>query len=143
MQRGTKFKFADSKNKSSYSEEDIITAVKKLSKLGSGFRTIKVGQSILVVSVPEELDDDHMQVMHVAEDDGSGPYGRVTTENMSRSIGWDEDRSNRALELLMGKGMVWLDVYRGEKQYWFPSLWKQSSACRTNNDMTAARYLHF
>mmetsp|Transcript_782 Transcript_782/g.1406 ORF Transcript_782/g.1406 Transcript_782/m.1406 type:complete len:258 (+) Transcript_782:89-862(+) len=126
-QRGTKFKFADSKNKSSYSEEDIITSVKKLSKLGSGFRTIKVGRVILIVSVPEELDDDHMQVMNVAEDDGRGPYGMVTTGDMSRALGWDEDRSKRALELLLGKGMVWLDVHNGEKMYWFPSLWKQGS----------------
>lgn len=125
--RGTKFSFADSKNRSSsYSEDDIITSVKKLSKLGSGFRTIEVGKAILIVSVPEELDDDHMRVMNVAKDDHHGPYGVVTTGDMSRAIGWDEDRSNRALELLLGKGMVWLDVCRGEKKYWFPSLWKQS-----------------
>ena len=119
-QRGTKFKFADSKNKSTYSEEDIITSVKKLSKLGSGFRTIKVGKVMLIVSVPEELDDDHMQVMNVAEDGIYGSYGTVTLEDMSRALGWDGERSNRALELLLGKGMVWLDEYRGEKMYWFP-----------------------
>lgn len=118
--RGTRFSFADSKNKSSYSEEDIITSVKKLSKLGSGFRTVKVGRVILIVSVPEELDDDHMQVMNVAEDDNFGPYGTVNTDCMAKALGWDEDRSNRALELLLGKGMVWLDEHRGEKMYWFP-----------------------
>mmetsp|Transcript_8475 Transcript_8475/g.15328 ORF Transcript_8475/g.15328 Transcript_8475/m.15328 type:complete len:240 (+) Transcript_8475:43-762(+) len=127
-QRGTKFSFADSKSKSSYSEDDIITSVKKLSKLGSGFRTINVGKAILIVSVPEELDDDHMEVMNVAEDDGYEAYGVVTTDSMERALGWDEERSNRALELLLGKGMVWLDVHRGEKKYWFPSLWKQGSS---------------
>lgn len=132
MQRGTKFKFADSKNKSSYSEEDIITSVKKLSKLGSGFRTIKVGRVILIVSVPEELDDDHMQVMNLAEDDAYGPYGVVAIGDISNAMGWDEERSNRALELLLGKGMVWLDIHRGEKKYWFPSLWKQGSAATLN-----------
>jgi len=126
-QRGTRFKFADSKNKSSYSEEDIITSVKKLSTLGSGFRTIKVGRIMLIVSVPEELDDDHMRVMNLAENDEYGPYGMVTTEDMSRSLGWDDERSNRALELLLGKGMVWLDVHGRQKKYWFPSLWNQSS----------------
>ena len=119
-QRGTKFKFADSKNKSTYSEEDIITSVKKLSKLGSGFRTIKVGKVILVVSVPEELDDDHMQVMNLAEDDNYGSYGTVALEDMSKALGWNSERSHRALELLLGKGMVWLDEHRGEKMYWFP-----------------------
>lgn len=58
LQRGTRFQFADSKNKSSYSEEDIIISVKKLSKLGSGFRTVKVGREIMIVSIPQELDDE-------------------------------------------------------------------------------------
>src|SRR5210317_1050787 len=74
-QRGTKFQFADSKSKASYSDEDIITCVKKLSKLGSGFRTVKVGQSVMIVSVPEELDDDHMRVLDLAQDDNYGSYG--------------------------------------------------------------------
>ena len=130
-QRGTRFQFADSNSKSSaYSEEDIITSVKKLSKLGSGFRTIKVGRVVMIVSVPEELDDDHMQVMNLAEDDSHGPYGMVTSEDVSRVLGWDADRSKRALELLLGKGMVWLDLHRGESSYFFPSLWKQGAAAR-------------
>ena len=63
--RGTKFKFADSTSKSTYTEEDIITSVKKLSKLGSGFRSIKVGRSTMIVSVAGALDDDHMQAMAI------------------------------------------------------------------------------
>jgi len=125
-QRGTRFQFANSKNKSSYSEEDIITSVKKLSKLGSGFRTIKVGRVVMIVSVPEELDDDHMQVMNLAED--ISLYGVVTVDDMTRELGWDKDRSNRALELLLGKGMVWLDIHRDQKRYWFPSLWKKQGS---------------
>lgn len=116
-QRGTKYQFANSKNKSTYTEDDIITSVKKLSKLGSGFRTIKVGRAVLIVSVPEELDDDHMHVLNLAEDE---PYGMVRTDLMSIKLGWDIERSNRALELLLGKGMVWLDIHCGEKNYWFP-----------------------
>jgi len=128
-QRGTRFQFANSKNKSSYSEEDIITSVKKLSKLGSGFRTIKVGRVVMIVSVPEELDDDHMQVMNLAEDSGRfSLYGVVTVDDMTRELGWDKDRSNRALELLLGKGMVWLDIHRDQKRYWFPSLWKKQGS---------------
>lgn len=119
-ERGTKFKFSESKNKSSYSEEDIITSVKKLSKLGSGFRTLKVGHSVMIVSVPEELDDDHMKVMNLAEDDSCGAYGMVTAEDMTRTLGWDDERAKRAVELLLGKGMAWLDVHDGVKKYWFP-----------------------
>lgn len=120
MQRGTKFQFADSYVKRAYNEDDIIKSVKKLSKLGSGFRTITVGKAILIVSVPEELDDDHMQVMNLAEDDRYCPYGEVTITAISRALQWDEERSNRAVELLLGKGMIWLDVNRGEKKYCFP-----------------------
>jgi ESCRT-II complex subunit VPS22 len=119
-QRGTKFKFAHSQNKSTYSEEDIITSVKKLSMLGSGFRTVKVGRATIIVSVPEELDDDHMQVMSVAEDDNCGVYGMVTVADLNGSLGWDDERSKRALELLLGKGMAWLDSHCGVDLYWFP-----------------------
>ena len=42
--RGTKFQFANSTSKCIYMEEDIITSIKKLSKLGSGFRTVNVGR---------------------------------------------------------------------------------------------------
>lgn len=127
MQRGTKFQFADSCVKRAYHEDDIVKSVKKLSQLGSGFHTITVGQVVLIVSVPEELDDDHMQVMNLAEDDRYCPYGEVTISAISRALQWNEERSNRALELLLGKGMIWLDMNRGEKRYWFPSLWKQGA----------------
>ena len=72
---------------------------------------------MLIVSVLEELDDDHMQVLNFAEDE---PDGMVRTDVMSRALGWDNERSNRAVELLLGKGMVWLDVHCGERNYWFP-----------------------
>ncbi|KAL3800122.1 hypothetical protein HJC23_001043 [Cyclotella cryptica] len=126
--RGTKFKFADSNSKSTYTEEDIITSVKKLSKLGSGFRTIKVGRSTMIVSVPEELDDDHMQVMDIAENDNFGPYGMVTIGHLKMALSWDDERAKRALDLLLGRGMAWLDDFRGVTSYWFPSLWKQRSS---------------
>ena len=79
--RGTKFQFANSTSKSIYTEEDIITSIKKLSKLGSGFRTVNVGRVIMIVSVPEELDADHMQVLNYAEET---PNGMVRTETL-----WD------------------------------------------------------
>jgi len=79
--RGTKFQFANSTSKSIYTEEDIITSIKKLAKLGSGFRTVNVGRVIMIVSVPEELDADHMQVLNYAEET---PNGMVRTETL-----WD------------------------------------------------------
>ena len=75
---------------------------------------------ILIVLVVEESDNYYMGVMNVAKDDGYGPYGMVTTKDESGALKWDEDWSNRALELLLGKDMIWLDVHCGEKKYWFP-----------------------
>eukprot|EP00984_Skeletonema_dohrnii_P017873 scaffold8229_cov104-Skeletonema_dohrnii-CCMP3373.AAC.2 len=129
-QRGTRFKFADSSKskKTSYSDDDIITAVKKLSALGSGFRTVTVGRSVMIISVPEELDDDHMQTLNLAQDDSHGSYGVITIGDIKATLSWDEDRCERALQKLMGKGMVWLDINNdGQKSYWFPSLWKKNT----------------
>jgi len=126
--RGTKFQFSDSNNNSSYSEKDIVKSVENLVKLGSGFRTVKVGRVVMIVSVPEELDDDHMLVMNLAEDNSHGRrYGVVTVTDLTHSLGWDRDRSKRALDLLLSKGMIWLDVDKGIKRYWFPSLWERGS----------------
>ncbi|KAL7446961.1 hypothetical protein ACHAXM_010704 [Skeletonema potamos] len=127
-QRGTKFKFVDSKSKTSYSDDDIITAVKKLSNLGSGFRTVTVGRCVMIVSVPDELDDDHMLLLDTAQDDRRGDYGVIKIQDMKTTLGWDKERCERALQKLMGKGMVWLDINnQGEKSYWFPSLWRKDT----------------
>ena len=113
--RGTKF--AASRSKSTYNEDDIVTSVKKLSKLGSGFRTIKIGQSTMIVSVPDELDNDHMQVMNIVENKTDQ---MVTAVHLMDALEWDEERAQRALDLLLGKGMAWIDEYRGVASYWFP-----------------------
>jgi predicted transcriptional regulator len=87
----------------------------------------------MIVSVPEELDDDHMRVLDLAQDDNYGSYGRVTTEQMQTILEWDDERCQRALQKLMGKGMVWFDINNeGEKMYWFPSLWSKEITSSNN-----------
>lgn len=137
LKRGTKFSFSsgggpgDKRRGSSYSEADIVTAIGKLSKLGSGFRTVKLGERTMIVSVPTELDEDHMEIMEIAQDTrgelSSSPAGTVAMEDVRRSKGWTEERAQRALDLLLSKGMAWLDVHRGEESYWFPSIWKDGN----------------
>jgi len=135
-ERGTKFGFSSSseggKKSSKYSKEDIITAIGKLSKLGSGFRTVQIGKSTMVVSVPTELDNDHMEVMTIAQDVaertaelGRVSVGDVTIDDVTENSSWDDERAKRALDLLLSKGMAWLDVFEGEERYWFPSIWKE------------------
>jgi len=84
-ERGTKFGFSSSEGRkksssSKYSKEDIITTISKLSKLGSGFRTVQIGKSVMVISVPTELDNDHMEVMTIAQDvtERTAELGRVS-----------------------------------------------------------------
>ncbi len=125
--RGTKFRFSqeDGKNDTGgckYSREDIITAIGKLSKLKSGFKIVQVGNTTMVVSVPTELDEDHKEVMKIAQDTARG----ITVRDVTMKTKWNEERAKRALDLLLSEGMAWLDDCEGQEFYWFPSLWKDS-----------------
>ena len=120
IRRGTKFRLNETVSK--YNKEDIIVAIEKLSQLGSGFRTVKVGNTMMVVSVPTELDNDHVQVIQLAQDISQG----ITVEMVGEMTGWGNDRVKRALDLLLAEGMAWLDFYNGNEFYWFPSVWKDS-----------------
>ena len=122
VRRGTKFRLNEVVSK--YSEEDIIVAIDKLKQLGSGFRTVKVGKSVMVVSVPTELDNDHVHVIQVAQDVAQG----ISVDMVQNITGWDEDRAKRALNLLLAEGIAWIDKYDEQEFYWFPSVWKDSMA---------------
>jgi ESCRT-II complex subunit VPS22 len=115
----------DKKNKKDlYNTGDITIAVKKLSTLGGGFRIVTVGQSDMIVSVPTELDNDHMEIMTLAQDG----QGCVTVDEVKQRLSWSEDRVERALTLLLHEGMAWKDDFHGISFYWFPSVWKEKMA---------------
>lgn len=118
--RKTKFQLGDTKTKS-YSQEDIKTSINKLNKLGGGFRTVEVGKSTMIISVPTELDNDHMEIMTLAQ----GYDGSISLDQVKDDKSWDTDRSKRALDLLLAQGMAWLDINGGRTLYWFPSIWKE------------------
>jgi ESCRT-II complex subunit VPS22 len=103
------------------SAADIQIAIQKLAKLGGGFRTIQVGSATMIVSVPTELDNDHMQVMTLATIERRG----VTLEQVRDATGWSKERAERAVELLLQQGMAWVDHYQGYDYYWFPSVWEE------------------
>eukprot|EP00549_Striatella_unipunctata_P025448 CAMPEP_0118720140 /NCGR_PEP_ID=MMETSP0800-20121206/29929_1 /TAXON_ID=210618 ORGANISM="Striatella unipunctata, Strain CCMP2910" /NCGR_SAMPLE_ID=MMETSP0800 /ASSEMBLY_ACC=CAM_ASM_000638 /LENGTH=111 /DNA_ID=CAMNT_0006627715 /DNA_START=143 /DNA_END=478 /DNA_ORIENTATION=- len=96
-------------------------AISKVGKLGSGVRTLKVGESTMIVSVPTELDQDHMEIMALAQEGG----GKVTKEDVMDKTKWKRERTKRALDLLLSQGMAWLDLHRGKETYWVPSIWKE------------------
>ena len=110
-------------NKSKYSINDIPIAIKKLAVLGGGFRVVKIGNSQMIVSVPTELDQDHMEIMSLASNDDGG--GCVTKDDVIHKLKWNDERAERALTLLLQEGMAWKDNYHGIIFYWFPSIWKE------------------
>lgn len=109
------------RKKQVYNVGDITIAVKKLSKLGGGFRIITVGKSDMIVSVPTELDQDHMEIMSLAQ----GGQGCVTIDDVMQQLQWPHDRAERAITLLLQEGMAWKDDYHGISFFWFPSVWKE------------------
>lgn len=108
-----------------YSQGDIQIAVKKLHTLGGGFRIVKVGKSDMIVSVPTELDQDHVEVMNLAAMDVGAGQGCVTVDDVTQQLNWSRDRADRALSLLLQEGMAWQDNFHGILYYWFPSVWKE------------------
>jgi ESCRT-II complex subunit VPS22 len=125
QQRTTRFNISDSNSKKKkIPKSDLQVAIQKLGKLGGGFRTVDVGSSTMIVSVPTELDQDHMQVLTAAQQ-LDGCTG-LTVDDVVRSTGWGAERVERALELLLQEGMAWLDVHQGRTYYWITSLWQES-----------------
>ena len=102
---------------------DIEIAVQKLSKLGGGFRILDVAKKSMIVSVPTELDQDHTEVMSVANS-GNG----VTVDDVCSQLRLNKERAERALHLLLQEGMAWQDDFHGITYFWFPSVWKEAMA---------------
>jgi ESCRT-II complex subunit VPS22 len=120
--RKTRLGSAGNSRTNQVSAADIQVAIQKLAKLGGGFRTVTVGSSTMIISVPTELDNDHMEVLTVAQ---NNPTSGITVDHVQQATGWNRDRIERALELLLQQGMAWLDEYHGESYYWFPSVWQE------------------
>jgi ESCRT-II complex subunit VPS22 len=112
------------------SPSDIQVAIQKLGKLGGGFRTVEVGSSTMIVSVPTELDNDHMQVMTVAQEKAVG----VTVDQVRAATGWSRQRVECAMEWLLQEGMAWMDEYQGESYYWFTSIWQEQNEKEVINE---------
>lgn len=103
-----------SRGKQVVSGEDVKKAVDKLAVMGSGFKMINAGTpSPMIMSVPLELNQDHMQILMAGQ-----ASGEVTLEAMQLSGGvWSVDRFMHAINPLLQEGIVWVDEYEGKGQY--------------------------
>jgi len=104
------------------SDDDILQAVRKLQKLGSGYKVIELGGKKLIQSVPMELSTDHNAVLSLAIDDF-----HVTATEVQTKLKWTADRVETTLSQLLRNGVAWLDTQGGETSYWFPGLMREVS----------------
>ena len=113
------------------SEDDVHRAIRKVAVLGNGFRVLRVGSRRMVVSVPLEMNRDHVAVMELA-----GPRGWVTAAACCRQLQWPLERVELVLHVMMEEGMTWVDeqMLDGQLAYWFPSLVEQGQWSATLRD---------
>ncbi|RYH12801.1 hypothetical protein EON65_37285 [archaeon] len=109
--------------KQAVSKEDIIRSVDKIGVLGSGFRLLKLGGNMVIISVPMEITNDHELLLAAAEQE----EGMVNEDIMSGYHGWSRERFRLIINPLLLDGMVWVDYYNGQTNYFFPSLCKSST----------------
>ena len=69
-------------------------------------------------SVPGEVSLDQVSVLQRAEQHG----GRVTEQELVEGLGWESRRARRALEQMVGQGLVWVDGQGQGQEYWVPSI---------------------
>ncbi|XP_039254064.2 vacuolar-sorting protein SNF8-like [Styela clava] len=105
-------------------QEDIVTAIKKLKAFGSGFAILGHGTKCMVQSVPGELNMDHTAVLESAQQN----HGKVNCAHIEKSLSWKGERSQHILEHLVREGMAWVDDQSPDRQrwYWFPSLFNEA-----------------
>ena len=123
------------------SNDDVERAVKQLHVLGSGFNVVQAGSSKMIVSVPVELNRDHSLLLYSAQNTGSG---YVTISQMKHGNNrWPQERTTRALHIMLQQGMCWEDRGGDEIRYYFPSVWNntvtQNKTTENTNTNTGER----
>jgi len=103
------------KGRQTVSIEDIHRAVNKLEILGNGFRIIEVSGKQMLLSVPLELNSDQKILFSEAQNNGF-----ISLQMFTVLHGWSKERFKIALEPLLNDGMIWVDVYYDEINYYFP-----------------------
>ncbi|CAG2101895.1 unnamed protein product [Medioppia subpectinata] len=102
------------------SVDDLIRAIDKLSKLGSGLKLMSCGKTYIVQSIASELSLDQNTVIQTAQ---SG-NGSVSLPLLIKDLQWTEERAKKAINDMVMEGVVWIDKQSptGHTLYWFPGL---------------------
>eukprot|EP01127_Copromyxa_protea_P013940 TRINITY_DN3804_c0_g1_i2.p1 TRINITY_DN3804_c0_g1~~TRINITY_DN3804_c0_g1_i2.p1 ORF type:complete len:224 (+),score=41.22 TRINITY_DN3804_c0_g1_i2:207-878(+) len=98
---------------------DVERSVQKLSIFGNGYTLVKIGESLLVQSMPMELSPDHTTIIGLAN-----KLGYVTAPMIEAQLGWTPSRVNLVTHQLLKEGIAWLDngAEDGITQFWFPGI---------------------
>lgn len=101
--------------------EDILLATKKLKIFGNSFQVHSLGKNRHIIqSIPGELSLQETKALTVASEQDNGS---VTKSLLMKELGWNELRTQQAIEKLISEGLVWIDEQNpDEPSYWFPSL---------------------
>lgn len=102
------------------SVDDLLRAIDKLSKLGSGLKVLSCGKTYIVQSIPSELSLDQNAVIQKAQSNN----GCVIVSVIVAELKWTEERATKAVNDMIMEGLVWIDKQSptGETWYWFPGL---------------------
>ncbi|GAM23169.1 hypothetical protein SAMD00019534_063440 [Acytostelium subglobosum LB1] len=111
------------KSANEISNDDVEVSISKLKVLGNGYNIFKIDSKKIVQSVPVELNKDHTEVLIKAQSHN----GSITAAQLAK-LGWNEQRINNVLDVLLTEGMAWIDDQADTKErlYWFPSLWSNT-----------------
>ena len=75
--------------------DDVTYALKTVSGLGNGFSVLVVGSTTMVVSVPTELNRDHVAIMELAAQPSAG--GAVSVQSLVKTLHWPRHRIDAVL----------------------------------------------
>lgn len=100
--------------------EDVLLATKKLKVFGNSFQVHQLGKNrYMIQSIPGELSLQETKAMTVA---ASQESGSITKSLLMKELGWNEIRTQQAIDKLISEGLVWVDSQCDEPCYYFPSL---------------------
>jgi len=114
-----------SNSQQSITSNDIMEAMDKIKILGSGFGLIQLGKKEYIRSVPCELNNDHHEILMLAQNND----GKISQMDIHEKLGWELSRINHSMILLLQEGIAWIDRIPADNGttamvnvFWFPSL---------------------
>lgn len=101
--------------------EDVLLATRKLKIFGNSFQVHSLGKNRYIIqSIPGELSLQETKALTVA---ANQEKGAITKSLLMKELGWNEMRTQQAIDKLISEGLVWIDEQaENEASYYFPSL---------------------